>query len=387
MATCQAPQLFRNRETRQYRIAGCGSWRCPACGRRLASQWRAVLQWATEHGCEPQYLITLTVREALPLWRLAPVGEQGALKLLAVALCQMLTLALTRLVAEIRKGYGAFEYVAFVELTTGRRTPGHRPHLHLLVRGAELPARWLSRRWEFHTRGSFKVDVQRLRSPQHAASYLVGYTVGHRKKAQQIHLNNWPGPRVRYSRGYFPETVATIRRELATAWQAEAWPEGSWEWMGRLLDHWWHRWQQAVAQVSPGNSQEESAERSANHGGRDRPEHHRQSDPVPTCKSGWDDSAPQVTGVFRRARKVRPGCRSRWRLGICAAGPGGRRASHAVYAPAEATGSGPGAEERQGGRNGCSFDGRPTCTWGSIPICARIHPPRWTVTGRQLASH
>ncbi len=184
MAACIAPQLFRNRQTRQYWAGPCGRWHCPACGQMLARRWRAILQWATDHGQPPQYLLTLTVRNPLPLWRQAPPAQREEKKAEAAALCQMLTRALTRLVAEIRAAFGPFEYVAFVELTTGRRTPGHRPHLHLLVRGPQLPQRWLSRRWAFHTRGSFKVDWQRLRSPSHAACYLVGYTIGQRKKAQ-----------------------------------------------------------------------------------------------------------------------------------------------------------------------------------------------------------
>lgn len=62
MATGIAPQLFRNRQTRQYWVAPCGRWHSPACGRMLARCWQAVLQWATERGEPPQYLLTLTLR-------------------------------------------------------------------------------------------------------------------------------------------------------------------------------------------------------------------------------------------------------------------------------------------------------------------------------------
>ncbi len=154
--TCQSPLLLRYRETREYRLAPCGCWGCPACARRQATQWRAVLNWADSQTGAPQYFITLTLRQALPLWRQAPPAQRAAQRAEAVALTRLLSRALNRLVGEIRRTYGPFEYVAFVELTTGRRTPGHRPHLHLLVRGKPVPRKWLSRRWEFHTHGSFR---------------------------------------------------------------------------------------------------------------------------------------------------------------------------------------------------------------------------------------
>jgi hypothetical protein len=150
----------------------------------------------------------------------------------AVAVMERLTRSLSPLVEEIRKEYGPMQYLAVVELTTGRRTPGHRPHLHVLVRGPAVPKRWLSERWRFHTKGSFKVDYQRLRSPEHAGAYLVGYTVARRKEAQRAYLHNWPGPRIRYSRAFFPRPVAEIRALL--------WPPtepGMWEYVGPIP---WH---------------------------------------------------------------------------------------------------------------------------------------------------
>ncbi len=80
--------------------------------------------------------MTLTLREPLPLWRKALADQQEAMREQALALAQRLTRALSRLVEEVRQEYGPIEYLAVVELTTGRRTPGHRPHLHILVRGA-----------------------------------------------------------------------------------------------------------------------------------------------------------------------------------------------------------------------------------------------------------
>jgi hypothetical protein len=54
-----------------------------------------------------------------------------------------------------------------------------------LARGPVIPKAWLSQRWAFHTHGAFIVDIQLLHSPALAADYVVGYTIGKRKKAQQ----------------------------------------------------------------------------------------------------------------------------------------------------------------------------------------------------------
>lgn len=222
--TCRDPRLFRHRTTSELWIAGCMRWRCQGCIRKVARRWRAILNWAGRHGSPPEYFLTLTIREPLPLWRNAPFEQQAELYAQAEALMVRVTRALTRLVEEIREQYGPLEYLAVVELTTGKRTPGHRPHLHLLVRGPNVPKWWLSERWWFHTKGSWKVDFQRLRTPEQAGEYLIGYTMLRRKEAQRAQMENWPGPRIRYSRQFFPLPVAEIRALL--------WPPtepGMWE--------------------------------------------------------------------------------------------------------------------------------------------------------------
>lgn len=125
--SCTAPRLFRHRTTHQYWIAGCMRWACDTCIRKVARRWRAILNWASQHGPTPQYFVTLTLRESLPLWRSAPAEEQARRREEALALAQRLTRARSRLVEEVRERYGPLEYLAVVELTTGRRTPGHRP--------------------------------------------------------------------------------------------------------------------------------------------------------------------------------------------------------------------------------------------------------------------
>jgi hypothetical protein len=212
-------------------------WTCQGCIRKVARRWRAILNWAGKHGPAPEYFLTLTTREPLPLWREAPAEQREEQYVQAVALRGRITRALAHLVEEIREQFGPTEYLAVVELTTGRRTPGHRPHLHMLVRGPSLPKRWLSERWRFHTKGAWKVDFQRLRTPEQAGEYLIGYTVLPRKEAQRARLDNWPGPRIRYSRAFFPRPVGEIRALL--------WPvaePGMWEYIGPASGAWQMTW-------------------------------------------------------------------------------------------------------------------------------------------------
>lgn len=221
-------------------------WACEACTRKVARRWRAILNWATTHGPTPEYFLTLTLREPLPLWRESTDEIREALYAEAVALMERLTRALSRLVEEIRQQFGPLEYLAVVELTTGRRTPGHRPHLHLLVRGPHLQKRWLSERWRFHTKGSFMVDFQQLRTPEQAGEYLIGYTMLPRKQAQRAQMRHWPGPRIRYSRRFFPRPVAEIREIL---WPA-AEPD-TWEYVGQLPWHMQLTWNLPIQDMKP----------------------------------------------------------------------------------------------------------------------------------------
>ena len=116
---CQSPRLFRHRRTLQYWIANCQRWACNHCIHQVARRWQAILTWASQHGPAPQYFVTLTLREPLPLWQKAPADQQEAMREQALALAQRLTRALSRLVEEIRQDYGPTEYLAVVELTTG----------------------------------------------------------------------------------------------------------------------------------------------------------------------------------------------------------------------------------------------------------------------------
>ena len=152
------------------------------------------MELAGAQGEPPTHFITLTLRESLPLWRQAPAAERVEQRQAAVALARCLSRAFSRLVAEIREQFGAFEYMALVELTTGRRTPGHRPHLHLLARSSRrIPRAWLSRRWAFHTRGSHRVDIQPLRSVARAVAYHRHPLVGHIMHMRQLAVTTRPG--------------------------------------------------------------------------------------------------------------------------------------------------------------------------------------------------
>jgi hypothetical protein len=108
------------------------------------------------------YFLTLKLRDPLPLWREADPEDQPAHYEQAVAVMERLTRSLSRLVEEIRKEHGPMQYLAVVELTTGRRTPGHRPHLHVLVRG---PAGACAKSFAklFSGPGSIQIRPDRLR--------------------------------------------------------------------------------------------------------------------------------------------------------------------------------------------------------------------------------
>lgn len=225
--SCANARVLRHRRTFEYWVGACMRWRCPDCIRSVARRWRRILNWSIANGSAPAYFLTLTLRDPLPLWREAPADQQAALRQQALTLAESLTRALSRLVEEIRQQFGPFEYMAVVELTTGTRTPGHRPHLHLLVRGPALPHGWLRARWQFHSKGSFVVDIQPLRSPELAGDYVIAYAITPHKQAQRAHLTDWPGPRIRYSRKFFPRPVPEIRAIL--------WPPvepGMWEYIG-----------------------------------------------------------------------------------------------------------------------------------------------------------
>jgi hypothetical protein len=83
---CTAPRLFRHRTTLQYWISGCMRWTCQGCIRKIARRWRAMLNWAGKHGPAPEYFLTLTTREPLPLWREAPAEPREEQYAKAVAL-------------------------------------------------------------------------------------------------------------------------------------------------------------------------------------------------------------------------------------------------------------------------------------------------------------
>jgi hypothetical protein len=144
---CQSPWLFRHRQTCQYWVAACQRFACASCIHRVARRWRAILNRASAHGAAPEYFLTLTLREPLPLWRQAPAAQQEAMRKQALALAERLTRALSRLVEEVREQYGPMEYLAVVELTTGKRTPGHRPPCST---GLRLRSWWCTRRRACH---------------------------------------------------------------------------------------------------------------------------------------------------------------------------------------------------------------------------------------------
>jgi hypothetical protein len=103
------------------------------------------------------------------------------------------------------------EYLGFLEWTTGKRTAGKRPHQHVLLKGLEEVPEGLeaevSERWKRYTGGAWRVEVRELRTPAGAITYLAQ----HHHKREQAPPPGFKGRRLRPSKGYYSEPIATLR--------------------------------------------------------------------------------------------------------------------------------------------------------------------------------
>jgi hypothetical protein len=114
----------------------------------------------------------------------------------------------------LRRDLGPVEYCGLMEWTTGRRTPGRRPHMHALVKGVDAAStaevhELVRETWEASTDGAWVVECRPLRS----AGGAIAYMVGHHHKSEQAPPEGWSGKRMRPSRGYFHRPVAEIREQ------------------------------------------------------------------------------------------------------------------------------------------------------------------------------
>lgn len=130
-------------------------------------------------------------------------------------------------IRRLRRRFGAIEYFAAVEFTTGKAASsgGHRRlHLHLLLKVDEherfdvIEAERLTRdTWRGST-GAFVVEVAALVSPGAA----LGYLALHHRKPEQAPPSEWRGMTERSSRGYFGRPIAELREQARTELRAEA---------------------------------------------------------------------------------------------------------------------------------------------------------------------
>jgi hypothetical protein len=219
--------VFIDQETGETVRARCNRWDCLYCGPRKVDQWRQLVKAA-----EPTLFITLT--------KAGKTVEEAAR-------------ALTTLLQYLRRGskgrgpnhVGAreaypVEYFAVLERHSDFEENGF--HWHLLVKGASyIPHEILKEGWRSARHGiAYIVDVEGIRKPQvigYVTKYLtksltrsekgirteqrerVGLVVddeGHVVEERQSYTVELVSKarRIRYSRHFFPESVAALRARL-----------------------------------------------------------------------------------------------------------------------------------------------------------------------------
>lgn len=113
----------------------------------------------------------------------------------------------------LRKNWADLQYLGFLEWTSGKHTPGRRPHLHELVKNISVEDAadvelYVAQHWERMT-GAWIVEARPLRTPAGAIAYLTH----HHHKKEQAPPPGFKGRRLRASKGYFTKPVAELRAE------------------------------------------------------------------------------------------------------------------------------------------------------------------------------
>ncbi len=152
----------------------CKSWTCPRCAdiKRL----NVILRLAAG---KPEREMTLTT----------PADPN----MTPIEIAKRMKLAFPKLVAQIRKEFGSFEYALVWELTKAGT-----PHAHVLTRGSYIPQRWLSARWHALGEGA-NVDIRAVKNHRKHAAHLCKY-LG--KDVGQTALHLAPLRIIQFSRGY-----------------------------------------------------------------------------------------------------------------------------------------------------------------------------------------
>lgn len=144
--------VLLNPDTNQVRIVPmrCRKWSCPHCS--TIKLQHAQAQARAGH---PERHIVLTLSKDSP-------ADQAE----AVA---YINRCFGRLVAAIRKEFGAFEYMRVLELHKSGR-----PHLHILSRGTYIPWKWLSRTWQ-RLSGAWMTHIHHIDRTSNAVNELTKY--------------------------------------------------------------------------------------------------------------------------------------------------------------------------------------------------------------------
>src|SRR5579884_1613553 len=227
--------VFINQETGEVVRARCNRWDCLFCGPRKVDQWRQLVKAA-----EPTLFITLS--------KAGKTVEEAARAL--TTFLQYLRRGSTGRGREhigAREAY-AIEYFAVLERHSDFEENGF--HWHLLVKGADfIPHDILKEAWRSARHGvAYIVDVEGIRKPQvigYVTKYLtksltrsekgvrteererVGLTVddeGHVVEERQTYTVELVSKarRIRYSRHFFPESVAALRARLFSELEQDA---------------------------------------------------------------------------------------------------------------------------------------------------------------------
>lgn len=169
-------------ERRVWVAARCGRWGCPSCGPRKV--WRLAFRVAA---ARPNRLLTLTVNPRK--WEDPRAAFDGTRR------------KVPKFFRELRKKYGAIEYLRVLEATKKGW-----PHYHFVMRSGYMPQEHLSTIWNELT-GAPIVDIRAIEK----SSVVLGYVVKYLSKQDHV---PWTDRRVTWSKGFFEETEEVPKQSL-----------------------------------------------------------------------------------------------------------------------------------------------------------------------------
>lgn len=130
----------------------CRSWDCPRCAHNLKRRLLRRLRYA-----KPNLFATLTTNE-----RTAPTPDEAFARANA---------AIAVLIKRWRRRWPGERLEYFL---VWERTKRGWPHAHILLLGRPVSKHWLSRTWR-ELSGAYIIDLQKVGSITHAATYLAKY--------------------------------------------------------------------------------------------------------------------------------------------------------------------------------------------------------------------